>query len=74
MRVIFPMGSFEPAYLAGGVIGTIGMFIPHMHAAEGYRLVMTGEGTPETVLVQVLILLGFAAVFFAIASRRLRFA
>jgi ABC-2 type transport system permease protein len=71
---IFPMGSFEPAYLAGGVIATIGLFIPHMHAAEGYRLVMTGEGTPETVLVQVVILLGFAAVFFGIASRRLRFA
>ena len=70
---IFPMGGFEPQYLAGGTIGAIGMFIPHMHAAEGYRLVMTGEGTPETVLVQVAILLLFAAVFFALASRRLRF-
>jgi ABC-2 type transport system permease protein len=70
---IFPMGGFEPTYTAGGTIGMIGMFIPHMHAAEGYRLVMTGEGTPETVLVQVAILLLFAAVFFALASRRLRF-
>ena len=70
---IFPMGGFEPTYMAGGTIGTIGMFIPHMHAAEGYRLVMTGEGTPETVLVQVGILLLFSAIFFALASRRLRF-
>ena len=70
---IFPMGGFEPTYLAGGTISTIGMFIPHMHAAEGYRLVMTGEGTPETVLVQVGILLLFAVIFFALASRRLRF-
>lgn len=67
------MGGFEPSYMAGGVIGTIGTFIPHMHAAEGYRLVMTGEGTPATILAQVGILLGFAAVFFALASRRLRF-
>jgi ABC-2 type transport system permease protein len=70
---IFPMGGFEPTYMAGGTIGTIGMLIPHMHAAEGYRLVMTGEGTPETVLVQVGILLLFSAIFFALASRRLRF-
>jgi ABC-2 type transport system permease protein len=71
---IFPMNGTEPAYLAGGPIATIGMFIPHMHAAEGYRLVMTGEGTPETVLVQVVVLLGFAAIFFVLAARRLRFA
>ena len=71
---IFPMNGTDPAYLAGGPIGTIGMFIPHMHAAEGYRLVMTGEGTPETVLVQVVVLLGFALVFFVLAARRLRFA
>jgi hypothetical protein len=34
---------------------------------------MTGEGTPETVAVQVVILLAFAAIFFALAARRLRF-
>jgi hypothetical protein len=44
-----------------------------MHAAEGYRLVMTGEGTPETVVVQVLALLAFAGAFFLLAIRRLRF-
>ena len=70
---IFPMGGFEPTYLAGGVIGTIGTFLPHMHAAEGFRLVMSGEGTPQTVLAQVGILLLFAGAFFALASRRLRF-
>lgn len=70
---IFPMNGVDPAYLSGGALGTIGTFIPHMHAAEGFRLVMTGEGTIETVLVQVGILLLFAAVFFIIASRRLRF-
>jgi len=70
---IFPMNSTQPSYLSGGVLGTIGNWIPHMHAAEGFRLVMSGEGTVETVLVQVGLLLVFAAVFFAIASRRLRF-
>jgi ABC-type multidrug transport system permease subunit len=67
------MGGFDPSYMSGGVIGAIGSVIPHMHAAEGYRLVMTGEGTPETVAVQVVILLAFAAIFFALAARRLRF-
>jgi ABC-2 type transport system permease protein len=71
---IFPMNSLEPAYLSGGPIATIGTFIPHMHAAEGFRLVMTGEGTLETVLVQVGYLLAFSVVFFAIARWRLRFA
>jgi ABC-2 type transport system permease protein len=70
---IFPMVGIEPAYTSGGVIATIGMFIPHMHAAEGYRLVMTGEGTVETVLVQTVALLLFAVVFFVVAARRLRF-
>lgn len=71
---IFPMNSVQPAYLSGGVLGTIGNFLPHMHAAEGFRLVMTGEGTVETVLIQVAALLLFSLVFFVIASRRLRFA
>jgi ABC-2 type transport system permease protein len=70
---IFPMNSLEPSYLSGGVLGTIGTYIPHMHAAEGYRLVMTGEGTAETVLVQVGILLVFAVIFFTLARWRLRF-
>jgi hypothetical protein len=34
---------------------------------------MTGEGTIETVGIQVLVLLGFAVLFFALAARRLRF-
>ncbi|OGN87372.1 MAG: hypothetical protein A2X23_05490 [Chloroflexi bacterium GWC2_73_18] len=70
---IFPMNGVQPAYLSGGVLGTMGNYIPHMHAAEGYRLVMTGEGTVETVLAQVGFLLIFAVIFFVIASRRLRF-
>jgi ABC-2 type transport system permease protein len=70
---IFPMNSLEPSYRSGGLVGTIGNYIPHMHAAEGFRLVMTGEGTVETVLVQVGFLLIFSGIFFAIASRRLRF-
>lgn len=68
------MNSLEPSYLAVGVLGTIRTYIPHMHAAEGFRLVMTGEGTIETVLIQVGWLLAFAAVFFVIARRRLTFA
>jgi ABC-type multidrug transport system permease subunit len=70
---IFPMGGFDPSYMSGGVIGTVGSVIPHMHAAEGYRLVMSGEGTPETVALQVVILLVFAGIFFLLAARRLRF-
>ena len=70
---IFPMNSLEPSYMSGGIIGTIGMFIPHMHAAEGFRLVMTGEGTVETVLLQVGDCWCSPLMFFVIASRRLRF-
>ena len=70
---IFPMNSLSPSYLSGGLLGTLGNYIPHMHAAEGFRLVMTGEGTVETVLVQVGSLLIFSVIFFAIASQRLRF-
>ena len=65
---IFPMNSIEPGYLSGGVLATIGSYIPHMHAAEGFRLVMTGEGAVETVLVPVGALLVFAVVFFVIAA------
>ena len=71
---IFPMNSLQPSYMSGGILATIGTYIPHMHAAEGFRLVMSGEGTVETVLVQVGALLVFAVFFFVIASRRLRFA
>jgi ABC-2 type transport system permease protein len=70
---IFPMTGLRPEYLAGGLQATIGMFIPHQHAAEGYRLVMSGEGTIETVLVEVAALLLFALLFFVLAMRRLRF-
>jgi ABC-2 type transport system permease protein len=70
---IFPMNGVEPAYTSGGVLATIGTFIPHMHAAEGYRLVMTGEGSVETVLIQVVVLLAFSAIFFLLAARRVRF-
>lgn len=70
---IFPMTGLRAEYLAGGLQADIGRFLPHQHAAEGYRLVMSGEGTVETVLFQVGILLVFAAVFFVIALRRLRF-
>jgi len=71
---IFPMNGVDPAYLAGGTVATIGTFLPHMHAAEAFRLVMTGEGTIETVAVQLGALLLFAAVFMLLAIRRLRFA
>jgi ABC-type multidrug transport system permease subunit len=70
---IFPMNGLQPGYMSGGLIGSVGTFIPHMHAAEGFRLVMSGEGTVETVLIQVGYLLLFSLVFFVIASRRLRF-
>jgi ABC-2 type transport system permease protein len=70
---IFAMNGTQPGYLAGGVLSTIGTWIPHMHAAEGFRLVMSGQGTMLDVAVQVAWLLGFAAVFFLLAVRRLRF-
>jgi ABC-2 type transport system permease protein len=70
---IFPMTGFRAEYLAGGLQADIGKVIPHQYAAEGYRLVMSGEGTVETVLIQVAALLVFAAIFFVLALRRLRF-
>jgi ABC-2 type transport system permease protein len=70
---IFPMNGVQPSYLSGGILGAIGTWTPHMHAAEGYRLLMQGEATIASVAVQVAWLLGFAVVFFLLARWRLRF-
>jgi ABC-2 type transport system permease protein len=70
---IFITNSLTPGYMQEGFVATIAPFIPHMHAAEGFRLVMSGEGTAEQVLAQVGYLLLFAAIFFVMARWRLKF-
>jgi ABC-2 type transport system permease protein len=70
---IFAFGSYTPGYRTEGFIATIAPFFPHMHAAEGYRLIMENVGTAGDVLAQVGYLLIFAVIFFAVARWRLRF-
>jgi len=70
---IFVMNSLTPGYLGKGFVASIAPYFPHMHAAEGFRLVMSGEGSAAQVLAQVGFLLIFAVIFFAIARWRLKF-
>jgi len=60
-------------YEAEGFLGIIGKLSPHAHAIEGYsRLIQDGLGAVN-VAPQVLILLGFALVFFLGAIWLLKF-
>ncbi len=66
-----PVGP--PLYETDGFLGLLSRLTPHAHAVKGYRMIMAGTGTNAEVLLQVLILAAFAAVFFAVARWRFRF-
>lgn len=68
-----PIGTPEPLYHMGGVLGFVSNLTPQAHATEGYRLLLFGIGTPADVLLQVGILLVFAIIFFIVAMWRLKF-
>lgn len=69
----FVIGAPIPLYKGGGILETISKLTPQAHSLMGYDLLLNqGAGLVE-VLPQALILFGFAAVFFLIASWRFRF-
>lgn len=67
------VGGLTPLYQQGGFIGLLSNLTPHAHALEAYRLIMIADGSLGEILVQNVILLGFTAVFFVLAVRRLKF-
>jgi ABC-2 type transport system permease protein len=62
-----------PIYRMGGALGTISKFIPHAHALEAFRKIMLEGAGTLTILPQLGILLGFTALFLAIAVWQFRF-
>ncbi len=65
-----PVGP--PLYESDGFLGLLSRLTPQAHAVQGYRMAMGGTGTDQEIILQFLILLGFAAVFFAVARWRFR--
>jgi ABC-2 type transport system permease protein len=66
-----PVGP--PLYESDGFLGLLSRLTPHAHAVKGFRMAIAGTGTNQEILLQVLILLAFAAVFFAVARWRVKF-
>jgi ABC-2 type transport system permease protein len=66
-----PVGP--PLYESDGFLGLLSRLTPHAHAVKGFRMAIAGTGTNQEILLQVLILLAFAAVFFAVARWRFKF-
>lgn len=65
--------ELKPLYRAQGFIGFLSRLTPQAHALESFRrLMIEGYGLVD-VLPQIAILLGMAALFFAIAIWRFRF-
>jgi len=55
-----------PNYRMEGFLGTLSKFVPHSYALDSYRILMIESGKLGDVLPNILILLGFAVVFFVI--------
>jgi len=65
-----PVGP--PLYESDGFLGLLSRLTPHAHAVKGYRMAMAGTGTNQEILLQILLLLLFAAVFFGVARWRFK--
>lgn len=64
---IFPLDLMPP------LMRTLSMFVPHSWALTGFQdLMVRGQGLQD-ILPQIVVLLAFAAVFFAIAAHRFSF-
>jgi ABC-2 type transport system permease protein len=62
-----------PAYRMEGILGTLSKFVPHSYALDAYRILMIESGTLTDVLSNLLILLGFAVVFFVIGVWKFKY-
>lgn len=64
-------GCMFPIDLMPPFLRVISFFVPHSWALQGYQnLMVRGQGLAQT-LPHIAILLGFAAIFFFLASRRI---
>jgi ABC-2 type transport system permease protein len=67
-------GAMVPRPIMPETMQTLGLFVPHAWALEGYYDVLIREGTTvASVWKEILALLGFAAVFAGIGVSRFRF-
>jgi ABC-2 type transport system permease protein len=62
-----------PTYRMEGFLGTLSKFVPHAYALDSYRMLMIEAGRLADVLPNILILLGFALVFFAIGVWKFKY-
>jgi len=69
---VVPIGP-QPFSRMGGFISILARATPHAHAVEGFLKVMAEGGGIMAILPELGILLGFAAVFLVIATRRFRY-
>jgi ABC-2 type transport system permease protein len=67
-------GAMVPRPIMPETMQTLGLFVPHAWALEGYYDVLIREGTTvASIWKEILALLGFAAAFAAIGVTRFRF-
>jgi ABC-2 type transport system permease protein len=66
-------GTIYPLFLFGGLMATLSKLTPNAWAIEGYMRVMSDGWTLVQVAPNILILFGFAVVFFGVAVWRFRF-
>jgi ABC-2 type transport system permease protein len=65
-------GMMVPAFVMPGAMQRAALFTPHAWALAGYHDIMLRGAGLATVMPSVLVLLGFAAAFFACAALRFR--
>ena len=66
-------GCLFPPFLLGGLLDTVGKVVPHYWAIRAYQdLIVRGRGLTD-VTTEMLALLVFTGVFFAIGLRRFEF-
>ena len=65
-------GCVFPIFRTGGIVSVISYLTPHAHALSAYMGLMADDYTILQAAPHVAALLGFAALFSAIAVRRLR--
>jgi ABC-2 type transport system permease protein len=62
-----------PLFLDKGIIGTLSRLTPNAWGVEGYMMLMADNWTLAQTAPNILVLAGFAAVFFGIAVWRFKF-
>ncbi|MBP1699779.1 MAG: type transporter [Deltaproteobacteria bacterium] len=66
-------GMMVPTFIMPDLMKTLSLFTPHAWALAGYHdIIIRGLGTKD-ILSEMLVLLGFAFIFFVIALWRFRF-